>query len=304
MTRCHVLGLVLLFGCSCGGGQTPPPGAPFSPPTGQRYIVGGDSRSDGAQVVPWAFREAKARGATAFFFLGDMELTPELDSHFRAELALLAPIPFYPALGNHEVRQLGILRIGVESAQKAFRRRFLEGPHMAVTNQIDPHAHRVAYSVDVPGGVHFIVLDNVTERGFGDKQLEWLADDLERAHANPAVRHILVGMHEAPAHNGVTTHAMDEEGEGAVRDSDAAVALFQKANVEMILASHAHQFTTFTVGGIRGYITGGLGAPLDRVGPEHAFHHFLQLDVSDTQIQVTVVRFEGHPVFTNGEEDD
>jgi hypothetical protein len=295
---CGVLFVALLAAC---GSPQEAPLVPSTPPAGPRYLVGGDSRSDGAHVVPWAFREAKARGATAFFFLGDMELSPELDSNFARELSALDPIAFYPALGNHEVRQLGIFRIGVKGAEKAFRKRFLDKPRTPVQSSIPG---RIVYSVDLPGGVHFIILDNVTQKGFGDDQLQWLAGDLDTARASASTRHILVGMHEPLAHNGVTTHGMDADGDHAIADSDAALALFVKAKVEMILASHSHQYATFTMEGIPGYITGGLGAPLERVSADHAFHHFLQLDVSDAKIQVTVVPFQGAPTFENGEESD
>jgi 3',5'-cyclic AMP phosphodiesterase CpdA len=284
----------------CGGTPTPPLVASL-PPNGPRYIVGGDSRSDGAHVVPWAFREAKARQATAFIFLGDMELTPALDSHFQDELAALDPIPFYPALGNHEVRLFGFFPVGHDGAERAFKSRFLDSKRTPVTSSLEG---RVVYSADLPGGLHFVALDNVSQKGFGKEQLDWLAADLDKARANAAVHHIMVGMHEALAHNGITGHGMDADGDQAVADSEAALALFVKAKVDLIVASHAHQFATFTIGGIPGYITGGLGAPLDKVGPEHAFHHFLQLDVSETEIKVTVVRFEGAPLFSNGEEDD
>jgi hypothetical protein len=300
MRALSIIPILLALG-GCGGPQPAPAVASYPPPPGPRYIVGGDSRSDGAHVIPWAFREAKARGATAFIFLGDMELTPSLDSHFRRELSDLDPIPFFPALGNHEVRLFGFFTVGRRLAEKAFRKRFLDTTRTPVQSSLPD---RVVYSVDLPGGVHFVALDNVSQKGFGTDQLAWLSKDLDAARASPSLRHILVGMHEPLAHNGVTTHGMDGDGEQAIADSEAALDLFVKAKVSLLLASHAHQFATFTQGGIPGYITGGLGAPLDHVGPEHAFHHFLQLDVSDAQSQVTVVRFEGQPVFSNSEESD
>ena len=78
-----------------------PPAPPVTKPVAVdagvvRLLVGGDSRDDYAHVLPWAFREAKARGASAFIFLGDMELTPSFDAHFRRELGELGDVPFYP----------------------------------------------------------------------------------------------------------------------------------------------------------------------------------------------------------------
>jgi hypothetical protein len=290
-------GAVLAFALSCGGAATAPPLQASSAPTGVRYVVGGDSRDDASHVLPWAFREAKARGASAFFFLGDMELTPELDPHFLNELPLLDPIPFYPALGNHEVRVFGFANVGSGQAEAAFRKRFLGTLRTPITSSIED---KVVYSVDVPGAVHFIALDNVSQNGFGPTQLEWLSHDLERARADSRVRYVIVGMHKPLAHNSVSTHGMDGDGAQAVADSEAALALFVKYRVALILASHVHEFAHFSEAGIDSYITGGLGAPLDRSGADRAFHHFLQLDVGDDTIHVTVVRFDGKPTF--GEE--
>jgi 3',5'-cyclic AMP phosphodiesterase CpdA len=278
---------------ACGGGSTPPvaPAArPVPPPLGARYLAGGDSRNDHSHVIPWAFAEAKARQASGFFFLGDMELTPELDRWFRDELAQLDPVAFFPVLGNHEIQNFGFLPIGVAAAEKSFRAKFLDRPRTPVKSALPD---KVVYSADLPGGVHFVALDNVTQHGFGPDQMTWLADDLARAHADAATKHIIIGMHKPLAHNGVSPHGMEHDGAASIADSDAALALFQKNGVQLILMSHVHQFAKLELGGIPAYVTGGLGAPLDAVGPEKAFHHFLQIDATDGALEVTVVKFDG-----------
>jgi hypothetical protein len=293
---------------ACSGGATAPapptvtPALETPPPAGvTRFIVGGDSRDDASHVIPWAFAQAKARGASAFVFLGDMELTPQLDSRFLKELAQLDPIPFYPTLGNHEVRQFGIVSVDRGHFEKKFRERFLGNTRTPVKSSVDG---KIVYSVDLPGGVHFIALDNVTQKGFGDVQLAWLSGDLITASADPNVKYIIVGFHEPLAHNGVVTHGMDKDGAGAIADSDAALALFQQHHVAMIFASHDHRYASFTQGGIPSYITGGLGAPLDKKGGDDAFHHFLQLDVGPDGLHVTVVKFGGTPSIGQDDDDD
>jgi hypothetical protein len=275
---------------ACGGQPHPVTTQSAPPPVGVRYLAGGDSRNDTSHVVPWAFAEAKARQASGFFFLGDMEITPELDRWFRDELAQLDPVPFFPVLGNHEIQNFGFMPVGVAEAERSFRVKFLSSPRTPVKSALPD---KIVYSADLPGGVHFVALDNVTQHGFGAEQMTWLADDLARAHADPAVKHIIVGMHKPLAHNGVSTHGMDHDGDTAIADSDAALALFQKNGVALILMSHVHAFTKLELGGIPAYISGGLGAPLDRGGPETAFHHFLQLDITDAAIEVSVVKFGG-----------
>jgi hypothetical protein len=299
-------------GCDrCGRAPPPPdpaaaasppstPSTPPIPPTRVRLIVGGDSRDDRAHVLPWAFGQAKARGAAAFLFLGAMELTPQLDQAFARELRELDPLPFYPVLGNHEIEQLGFLPIDRDEAERALARRFLGTSRTPVQSALPG---RVVYSVDLPAGVHFVALDNVSQDGFGREQLAWLADDLSRARGQPSTRYLLVGMHKPLARSGVSAHGMDGDGAKAVADSEAALRLMVDNHVDLILASHVHQFSQVQQAGILTYVTGGLGAPLRRSGPEHAFHHFLQLDVTESGIHVDVVRFPGAPVL-EGEGDD
>jgi hypothetical protein len=300
--------LVLPLTLACGG-EAPRPAHPHQvatrpPPGVVRFLVGGDSRQDGSHVLPWALDEAKARGASAFLFLGDMELTPSFDAHFREQLGALAPIPFYPVLGNHEVKLLGIFGIGQNHAEKEFREHFLGTPSTPVRSSL---AGKVVYSANLPGGVHFVALDNVSQKGFGADQLAWLAADLEQARFDPDVRHVFVGMHKPLAHNKITTHSMDSDGPDAIADSEAALVLFERAHVDLVLESHVHEFARYQQGGIRCYITGGLGAPLVHADPEHAFHHVLEIDVHDRgEVDVDVVRFDGAPTFETDQvtEDD
>jgi hypothetical protein len=293
---------VLVMIAACGGTPSAPVIGPrHTPEAGiTRFIIGGDSRDDADHVLPWAFREANARGASAFFFLGDMELTPMLEATFSRELAYLDPIPFYPVLGNHEVKTFGILGLSKGRNERQFRANFLDKPRTPVTTSIDG---KVVYSADLPGGVHFIALDNVSQKGFGADQLAWLASDLDKASADPKVHFIIVGMHKPLAHNGVTTHGMDRDGDRGIADSDAAVALFVAHKVALIVASHDHRFASFTQSNIPSYVTGGLGAPLDFSDPAQAFHHFLQVDVGETGLHVDVVRYPGS-TSTNAEVDE
>jgi hypothetical protein len=300
MHRMHVrfaLSFCVALGVGCGGeaAQAPAPRPTPAPQAaaGVRFIVGGDSRDDAAHVLPWAFGEAKSRGAAAFLFLGDMEISPQFDSHFEKELRQLEAVPFYPVLGNHEIQVLGFLSIGKKHAEKRFREHFLGTPRTPVQSSIPDE---VVYSVNLAGGVHFIALDNVSQKGFGAKQLAWLASDLQAARADSSTLHVIVGMHKPLAHNGVSTHGMDGDGPQAIADSDAAVALFVKHKVSLILSSHVHAYAAFTHAGIPSFITGGLGAPLARSPAEGAFHHFLQLDVAADGIHVTTVRFPGAPI--------
>jgi hypothetical protein len=304
---------LLAFAALACGGADPPPPSPVpaareaAPPAAApiRYMIGGDSRDDTAHVLPWAFQEARARGVGAVIFLGDMEHEARLDGQFGAELGILGPIPFYPVLGNHESvrRPLGAAAPDGEAARalSVYAGRFLGTQRTPVRSAFPD---KLVYAADLPGGLHFVALDNVSQPGFGKDQLAWLDADLGKARAGGA-RHVVVGMHKALAGSGVTQHAMDEDGPGAVADSEAAFAMIQKAGVELVVASHFHAFAEYTQRGVHCFITGGLGAPLDAAhGVQAAFHHFLVADVRpDAPLAVSVVRFTGTPAVAKGEED-
>lgn len=265
-----------------------------------RLAIGGDSRDDHGGVVPWAFKEASRRGAKAFFFLGDLELTFAEDALFLKKLPDLGDVFFYPAIGNHEVETLGFVRMSpAESRErvKEFKEKFVKahGVNLADINDA------VAYSADLEGGIHLIALDNVSRKGegFGSEQLKWLAADLDAASV--AKKIILVGMHKGLAKNPVTTHAMDEDGPSAIQDSDAALALFKKYKIAMVFVSHSHMYAAYNQAGLEVRLTGGLGAPLVKGLSEDngGFHHFLLVDVaragSTPPLLVQVVKFPGPP---------
>jgi len=274
------------------------------------YLVGGDSRGDKAGVVLWAFGQAKAVGARGFLFLGDMEWSYACDTHFRQQqVSYLSPIAFYPVLGNHEVAWFGFLKgkargvDGALDAERIFQKNFLATPQTPVSSMFKD---KVVYSADLAKGLHFIALDNVTDSGFGAAQLDWLEQDLKKARSDPKTKHIVVGMHKPLADNCTGGHSMAEGGSAGRQDSQKALAMFQQYGVSMVLASHVHQFAQFKQGGIQTYITGGLGAHLRGCdcGDCQAFHHLLQLEVSESDIHVSVIRFPGSQVWSKAESDD
>ena len=280
------------------------------PPQGvTRLAIGGDSRDDSAGVVPWAFKEAGRRGAKAFFFLGDLELTPAEDDLFLRKLPDLGNVLFYPAMGNHEVETLGFVRLSEpESRQrvKEFKEKFVKAHGVKLADIGD----LVAYSADLEGGIHLIALDNVSRKGegFGSEQLNWLAADLDAASA--AKKIIIVGMHKGLAKNPVTTHAMDEDGPSAIQDSEAALALFKKYKVAMVFVSHSHMYAAYSQEGLEVRLTGGLGAPLVKGLSEAngGFHHFLLVDVaragSSPPLLVQVVKFPGPHKYDDKDESE
>ncbi len=316
--RNAIAGCAVLVTSACAGGNpcavtTATVTFDAKKPTDDRvvYFVGGDSRGDEGGVVRWAFQQAKAVGARGFLFLGDMEWSFACDGHFRKEqIEYLSPVGFYPVLGNHEVDWFGFIvgRVhgveGTTDAERLFQKTFLGTRDTPVRSTF---GDRVVYSVDLDKGLHFIALDNVSGGGFDAEQLEWLERDLRAARSAPRTKHIVVGMHRPLVDNCTGGYSMAEDGDPGRSDSRQALKLFQRYGVSLIFASHVHNFAQFEQGGIKTYISGGLGAHLVscRCGDCQKIHHFLQLDVSESDIRVAVVRFPGrHVNSVNDEEDD
>lgn len=306
MTKCG--GLDAAYQC------TPLPDLPEQGVT--RLAIGGDARDDFARVVPWAFKEARKRGANAFFFLGDLELTSAEDDLFLLKIRDLVDVPFYPLMGNHEVETFGFIRMPpAESHRRVekFKEKFVRpsSVHPMKFAEIDDV---VAYSADLQGGVHLIAMDNVSREGegFGTKQLDWLRDDLKVA--SEAKKTIIVGMHKGLANNPVTKHAMDEDGQSAIDDSNKALALFQQYKVALVLVSHSHMYAVYKQAAdkqlpeIEVRLTGGMGAPLVKglTPAKGAFHHFLLVDVpageNKAPFPVEVVMFPGKGHWSDTDE--
>ena len=297
VTKCG--GLDAAFQC------TPLPDLPEQGVT--RLAIGGDARDDFAGVVPWAFKEARKRGSNAFFFLGDLELTSAEDDLFLTKIPDLGNVPFYPLMGNHEVETLGFIRMPPEKSigrVEKFKEKFVRPSSVRPVKfaEID---EVVAYSADLQGGVHLIAMDNVSRagEGFGDKQLDWLRDDLKLA--SDAKKTIIVGMHKGLANNPATKHAMDEDGQSAIDDSNKALTLFQQYKVALVVVSHSHMYSAYKQAAdkqlpeIEVRLTGGMGAPLVKglTPAKGALHHFLLVDVpageNTTPLPVEVVMFPG-----------
>ena len=316
----------VLCGNKCSDYQSGHPLPTSPPPRTVRVAIGGDARDDVSNVTRWAFAEANRRGAKAFFFLGDLELTPAEDALFLPKLASLGRVPFYPLMGNHEVETLGRFRPSDPETRervKKFKVRFVTAPGVVFA----PVEDELAYSADLDGGIHLIAMDNVSRRaeGFGSEQLAWLEKDLQTAAA--AHKTILVGMHKGLANNPVTKHAMDEDGHDAVQDSETALGLFSKYKVAMVVVSHSHMYAAYCQWPGKGVstlpcpaadsakgaavevrLTGGMGAPLVHgLAPsDGGFHHFLLVDVPAGEnkgpLQVEVVKFPGRRIESEDDE--
>jgi hypothetical protein len=206
-----------------------------------RIAVYGDVR--GGHGTHRALLEAM-RGESPDMILvtGDLVLrgTDEGDwqRFFAVTADALATVPYYPAIGNHDVGRTG-------DELRSFDQVFAlpEAPAGRPSGVY-------YYSYDV-ANVHLVFMDsNSYDRR---EQREWLAADLADARARK-VRAIIVTCHDGPyssgSHRGNTV---------AQRDY---VPILKQYKVDLILSGHDHDYQRGSIGGIDYIVSGGGGASL------------------------------------------
>ena len=277
-----------------------------------QFAVAGDSRNCGNVVMPLIAAGAKKANAAFYWHLGDFralanfdeDLTAELKGagkpltvlgymrtawpdFIRNEMEPFEPLPFFPAIGNHELygktRQDYVAQFGDWLTQPAIQRqRLADDPH---DRMVRPYYH---WQID---GVDFISLDNATPDMFDDAQLGWFERVLKADNANPAIHAIVVGMHAALPHSLACDHSMNDYSAGEPTGSRVYRDLLdsRKAGKQIyILASHSHfimsnifntDYWRNNGGVLPGWIIGTAGAIRYRLPSSSSQADFAQTDV-------------------------
>lgn len=276
------LGCVLLLGALPSRGQAAPQAA--AGPAAWYFAVSGDSRDCGDLIMP-KIAAAIARNRTAapidfYWHLGDFRrlrdvdcdiakrTRPDYDCARRPAGALgatamndylaqawqdfvdrqLAPFgatPVFLGIGNHELAA-GRRR---DDVRRTFGKWLTQEP---IHSQRTLDASRHLYSTEgdtyyhfVAKGIDFISLDNA-DGAFSIAQLVWLARVLAQDAADPAVKTVVAGMHEALPYSKSRGHAMDASCAGLCSGEQVYNLLFRAQAVAgkhvYTFASHAHLF--------------------------------------------------------------
>jgi hypothetical protein len=231
----------------------------FADPT-WHFAVSGDSRNCGNVVIPSIAAGARADHAAFFWHLGDLRAIYDFDEDFRAQhpnaniaeylntawldvgrnqIESFGALPFYLGIGNHET-------IPPKSRDEyvATFADWLDAP--AIRDQRlkdDAHDHKVrTYYHWIHDGVDFISLDNASTHQFDAPQLQWLATVLQNDQHDPAVRALVVGMHEALPESLARNHSMSDAPTAEATGLQVYGALLevQKTKPVYVLASHSH----------------------------------------------------------------
>lgn len=231
------------------------------------------------------------------------------ERHFRVYREVLSRAPFYPTVGNHDVRT---------DRGLPFARAFvLPGRSgTAVGAEEDPAGPPGGYYYSFDWGpVHFVGLDSTgrededAESDLRDRgrQYEWLAADLAAAAADPHTEWIVVYFHHPvySAAYGLVGHASDEELRPIL------TPLFDRYGVDLVLTGHDHHYERTlplrngevdreTPGTVY-VVTGGGGGRLEwrGVGTDwftdvsRLLYHFVTLRLEDGALTLEAVGREG-----------
>ena len=246
--------VALLIGAVSAGARAAPRSAPWM------FVVSGDSRNCGDVVMPSIAAGAHAGRARFYWHLGDLRFIRDFDQDYRQlnpnatiaeylanawsdaqrnQIEPFGDIPFFLAIGNHEVippktREAFVLTFADWLDAPAIRAQRLRD---------DPHDHQVrTYYHWSMEGIDFVSLDNASPEQFDAGQLKWLKGVVERDRADPEVRAIVVGMHEALPDSLAHSHSMDDE---LIQQASGRLVYRQLLELRSskpvyVLASHLH----------------------------------------------------------------
>lgn len=233
-----------------------------------KFAVSGDSRNCGDVVMPGIAAAVKRSGAVFYWHLGDfrkiedfdedMQHQPQNLSHpmsiggyeniawddfLENQIKSFAPVPVYLGIGNHETtfpktRQEYLIEFA----------NWLDTPALQAQRLRDnPRAFMLkAYFHWIAEGIDFISLDNATADQFDGEQIDWFEQVLRTDSADPQIRTIVAGMHEALPDSISLDHSMNQSEAGTESGRRAYVDLLKAQNEAhkrvYVLASHSHYF--------------------------------------------------------------
>jgi predicted phosphodiesterase len=192
----------------------------------------------------------------------------EWETFFEIERELMARVPLFPVLGNHEGND-----------PLYFALFYLPG---------NEHWYTFDY-----GNARFACLqiDGIASFGPGSEQYAWLEETL----ASNTQPWLFVAFH-VPPYTSVRDYLEDD-----VRLPLAP--LFERYGVDVVFNGHEHNYERNEVNGVTYVVTGGGGAPLyamqEREPTQAAYvlaHHFVLVEVGGDHLQATVISSEGEVI--------
>lgn len=195
-----------------------------------RVLLFGDSGWGGPEQIELA-RRMRQESWDLAIHVGDIAYDEGSEAeftrrHFRVYAPLLALIPFYPSVGNHDVR--------------ADEGRSYDGSFS--WPEVDPETRYYEFRW---GRTLFLSVDTSSRtedvaglrRGRG-RQFDWIESTLRRAASDPHVSWIVVFQHHP-----LYSHAIGISGHGLDRDlRNHLLPLYERYGVDLVAAGHDHHY--------------------------------------------------------------
>ncbi len=253
------------------------------------FLVYGDNRDRDAdhRAVITAMNEAPAELALQ---TGDMVGNAGQDAlwrrFFAIEQPLLASMPMYPAIGNHEL---------LDDPQLNHYRHYFVLPSVA-GQDAQTTGHERYYTFTIANSL-FIALDG--NQSASHVQAAWLHKTLDAA-AKSGVRHTFIYFHQPSFSVGQFCGSAAEQG--------LWVPEFEHHPVTAVFTGHEHAYQHLERNGVRYFVVGGGGAPLiresgtcpayDRAARRlfRSTHQFVRIDVRGEAVALTSIDTAGQVI--------
>ncbi|MFH1576516.1 MAG: metallophosphoesterase [Candidatus Margulisiibacteriota bacterium] len=222
------------------------------------FIVFGDNR-DGDKTFKDLVERVRAEAGVDFIVnTGDFVSNGEKKQYnnYLGMVSKLKP-KLYHVPGNHDL---------VKGGDKYFKKYF--GP--------------LYYSFDYKNS-HFIVLNNAFKGYFDAQQFQWLKKDLAKTGKD----HIFVFMHRPVFDPSEIYKNYVMSGREVTKQ---LMALFEKYQVDYVIAGHIHGYARAERRGIVYVVSGGAGAPLYLPADFGGFYHYVRIDVNGEMITDRTVK--------------
>ena len=163
-------------------------------------------------------------------------------------------VPVYTTSGNHDIKDGG-------------------------GERYQQHFGSSTYSFDI-GPVHFTVF-NTSSNDVSEDELIWLEDDLSQTDSETKI----VFTHTPPFDpRSDSNHAMLNE-----TNAERLMNLFEVQSVNTVFTGHIHMYNESVRNGVRYVITGGAGASLYADEEEGGIHHFVNVTMTETGMEIVPV---------------
>lgn len=230
------------------------------------FAVSGDSRNCGDIVVPAIADGVHKDGAKFYWDLGDFRANYDYDQDMLAaytthgkhlsvevyqreawpdfiahQVDAFGSTPVFLTIGNHE-----LLAPRTRADYLLQFADWLDTPMLREQRlKDDPTDHKLhIYYHWIEGGVDFVAMDNASSDQFDSAQMKWFERTLKHDETDPAIRTVVLGMHDALPDSLSAGHSMDEsaqmERSGRKVYQDLLDFRDKTKKYVYVLASHSH----------------------------------------------------------------